>query len=307
MASFIQELPKAELHLHLEGSIDPETVCELEPSLTPDEVRARYRYSGFPGFIECYKWVTAFLRTPAGYALVARRLFSKLVAQNVRYAEVTLSAGVSLWCGQDFAVIFDALEREAAAAPLTVRWILDATRQFGPEAAMDVARLAVERASRGVVAFGIGGDENLGPIEWFKEVFEYVRGAGLHLTVHAGEAAGPESVWGAVRLGAERIGHGVRSLDDPALVAFLCERSIPLEVCITSNVATGVVPGLDSHPVRRLYDAGVPITLGSDDPAMFHTTLEREYEIAAQRFGFTESELRGVAENGFRYAFTQIP
>jgi len=132
-----------------------------------------------------------------------------------------------------------------------------------------------------------------------------VRGAGLHLTVHAGEAAGPESVWGAVRLGAERIGHGVRAVGDPALLETLRQRSIPLEICITSNVATGVVPALDSHPVRRLYDAGVPITFGSDDPAMFHTTLEAEYELAASRFGFTAPELRGIAENGFRYAFSR--
>jgi len=305
MKSFIHELPKAELHLHLEGSIEPETVCELDPALTPEEVRARYRYEDFAGFIESYKWVTALLRAPGDYAVVARRLFERLAAQNVRYAEITLSAGVTLWRGQDFAAIFDALEAEAAGAPLEVRWILDAVRHFGPGPAMDVARLAVERAARGVAAFGIGGNETLGPVEWFRDVFEFVRGAGLHLTVHAGEAAGPESVWGAVRLGAERIGHGVRAVGDPALLETLRQRSIPLEICITSNVATGVVSDLDSHPVRRLYDAGVPITFGSDDPAMFHTTLEAEYELAASRFGFTAPELRGIAENGFRYAFSR--
>jgi len=153
------------------------------------------------------------------------------------------------------------------------------------------------------VAFGIGGDEAAGPVELFAEVFDFVRAAGLRLTVHAGEAVGPESVWGAVRLGADRIGHGVRAVDDPALLGHLRERNIPLEICITSNIATGVVSDLDRHPVRRIYDAGVPIVLGSDDPAMFHTTLETEYELAARRFGFTEAELRKIAENGFRYAF----
>ncbi len=204
---------------------------------------------------------------------------------------------------QEFAPIYDALCEEAACSPVEVRWVLDAIRQLGAEHAMQVAKLAAERAGRGVAAFGIGGDEARGPVEWFGEVFEFAREAGLHLTVHAGETVGPESVWGAVRLGAERIGHGIRAVEDPALLAYLREKDIPLEICISSNVATGAVRSLEEHPVRRIYEAGVPIVLGSDDPAMFHTTLEREYELAARAFGFTDDELRRIAENGFRYAF----
>ena len=166
-----------------------------------------------------------------------------------------------------------------------------------------VAELAAERVGEGVVAFGIGGDEERGPAEWFKEVFRFAQQAGLRLTAHAGETCGPESVWAALELGAERIGHGIRSIEDPVLVRHLRDHDIPLEISISSNVATGVVARIEDHPVRRLYDAGVPIVLNTDDPAMFRTTLTAEYELAARQFGFTEEELRGMAENGFRYAF----
>ncbi|MGA2329441.1 MAG: adenosine deaminase [Bryobacteraceae bacterium] len=299
----VHELEKAELHLHLEGSVEPETLRELDPKLTPEEVRERYRYEDFAGFIESFKWVIQRLRRPADYALVTRRLLERLATENVRYAEITISAGVILWRGQEFTPIYQAVREEAARSSVEVWWVLDAVRQMGAEEAMKVARLAAERVEQGVVAFGIGGDEALGPVQWFGEVFEFARRNGLHLTVHAGETVGPESVWGALRLGAERIGHGIRAAEDPALLEWLREKDIPLEICITSNVATGAVATLEQHPVRRIYEAGVPIVLGSDDPAMFQTTLEREYEVAAREFGFTEEELRGIAENGFRYAF----
>src|SRR5690606_14267347 len=142
-------------------------------------------------------------------------------AQNVRYAEITISAGVILWKGREFAPIFDALQAEAVRSPVKVRWVLDAIRQLGAEHAIEVAKLAAERVSEGVAAFGIGGDEGRGPVEWFGGVFQFARDAGLHLTIHAGETAGPESVWGAVRLGAERIGHGIRAAEDPALLDYL--------------------------------------------------------------------------------------
>jgi adenosine deaminase/aminodeoxyfutalosine deaminase len=184
-----------------------------------------------------------------------------------------------------------------------VRWILDAVRQFGPEPAMQVAALASERLDRGVVALGIGGSEERGPASWFHEVFAFARREGLHLHAHAGESMGPESIWDALALGAERIGHGISAVGDPALLRHLREKDIPLEICITSNLVTGVVPRVEDHPVRRLFDAGVPIVLNSDDPAMFRCSLTGEFRLAAERFGFTEAELRRIAENGFRYAF----
>lgn len=300
------ELPKAELHLHLEGSVTPELMQELAPAFSADEIRRRFGFRTFTGFLECYKWVVENLRGPEDYALVARRLLASLERQNVRYAEITLSAGVIIWKKQEFAPIYDALQREAAAASIGVRWNLDAIRHFGAEHARQVAELAAERVDKGVVSFGIGGDEVRGPAEWFTDVYQFAKAGGLRLTAHAGEIAGPDSVWGALRLGAERIGHGIRAVEDPALMRHLRDHDIPLEVCISSNLATGAVESLRAHPVRRLYDAGVPIVLNTDDPGLFNTTLERELDIAQAESGFSDAELAEIVANGFRYAFAPV-
>ena len=299
------EVAKAELHLHLEGSVTRATMLELAPEASSEEIRERFRFSNFAGFLECFKWVVERLRGPEDYAVVTRRLLETLDNQNVRYAEITLSAGVVLWKKQAFAPIFDAVRREAAQSPVEVQWNLDAIRHFGAEHAMQVAELAAEYVDDGVVSFGIGGDEERGPASWFTEVYRFARAKGLRLTAHAGETAGPESVWAALRLGAERIGHGIGAVDDPALMRHLRDENIPLEVCISSNVATGAVPSLAAHPMRRLYDAGVPITLNTDDPGLFGTTLDKEYDLAAREFGFSEQELAQIAENGFRYSFAR--
>jgi adenosine deaminase/aminodeoxyfutalosine deaminase len=303
MADFLLELPKAELHLHLEGSVEPETLHELDPASTLEECRALYSYADFDAFLKAFGAVGKRLRTPADYALATRRLLERLAAQNVRYVEITLAAGVVLWKTQEFAPIFEAVREAARGSPVEVRWILDAVRQFGVEQAMRVAELAAERTDQGVVAYGIGGSEERGPAAWFTEVFAFARRAGLRLTAHAGESMGPESVWAALDLGAERIGHGIASAQDPDLMRHLRENDIPLEICITSNLVTGVVKRLKEHPIRKLYDAGVPIVLNTDDPAMFGCTLTDEYRLAARIFGFSETDLRGIAENGFRYAF----
>jgi len=294
----------AELHVHLEGSVEPETLLEIEPALTREEIAASTAYTDFAGFLKAFVWVNKFLKQPRDYARVARRLFERLAAEGVTYAEVTLSVGVVLWKQQDFGPVFEALAREAALSPLNVRWIFDAIRQFGPEPAKPVYDLAAERVGEGVVAIGLGGDEVRGPAVLFADLFREARDRGLHLTCHAGEIAGPESVWQALEIGAERIGHGVRSIDDPRLVTHLAEKKIPLEICITSNVRTGAVASLAQHPVKRLYDAGVPIILNTDDPALFGCTLTGEYELARREFGFTAQQLGAIAANGFRYAFS---
>jgi aminodeoxyfutalosine deaminase len=303
MADFFQEVPKAELHLHLEGSVDPATMQALAPDLSTDEIQAMYHFTGFDGFIQAFKGVVERLRTPADYALAAERMARSLEAQNVRYAEVIFSAGVILWKQQEVAPIFAAVREAVAGSPVQVRWIFDAIRHFGPEHVMQVAEVAVALAGDGVAAFGIGGDEARGPAEWFGEIYAFAHRGGLRLTAHAGEAAGPDSVWKALEIGAERIGHGIRSIEDPVLVRHLADRGIPLEISISSNVQTGVVSSLAAHPVRRLYDAGVPITLNTDDPGIFRTTLCAEFEIAAREFGFGREQLREIAGNGFRYAF----
>jgi adenosine deaminase/aminodeoxyfutalosine deaminase len=299
---FCDRLEKAELHLHLEGSIEPETLAEIAPGRSLDEVRAKYRYSDFSGFLQAFKWVVQHLNSPDDYALAARRLFESLRRQNVRYAEVTLSAGVVLWRKQSFAAVYDAVTAEAARSGVEIWWVLDAVRQFGLEPAWEVARLAAERVGDRVVAFGIGGDEAAAPAGQFRDIFRFALDHGLKLVPHAGEACGPESIWEALEGGAHRIGHGIAAAQDTALMRHLREADIALEVCVSSNVCTGVRTR-ETHPVRRLFDAGVPMVLASDDPAMFATSLSGEYALARDAYGFSEPELAALAQASFRYAF----
>jgi adenosine deaminase/aminodeoxyfutalosine deaminase len=293
-------MKRAELHVHLEGSISPETLMAIDPSLTREEIERHLRCGSFPEFLQGYIWVNKKLEKPEHYALATRHLLDALACQDVTYAEITLSAGVVLWKQQDLAAVYDAVWRESQRSSIRTLWILDAIRQFGAEKGMEVAEFAVSRRDQGVIAYGIGGDEVRGPAHWFRDVFAYARDGGLHLVCHAGETGGPESVLGALAIGAERIGHGIAAVKDPALMAQLREENIPLEVCISSNVCTGAVESLEEHPVRALYDAGVPITIHTDDPAFFHTTLTHEYELVEKVFGLPAEEL---AANSFRYAF----
>jgi aminodeoxyfutalosine deaminase len=297
------DLGRQELHLHLEGAIQPETLQEIDSALTLEEIARETSYSDFAGFIKSYVWVNRKLRSPGDYAIAAKRLFEYLEAQGVSYAEVTLSAGVVLWKKQDLGAVFDAVAREAGRSRIGVRWILDATRQWGAEAARPVFDFAAEHMQDGVAAIGLGGFEAEGPAHWFRDLYAQARGRGLRLTCHAGETTGPESVWDALDIGAERIGHGIRAIEDPRLLEHLRDRRIPLEVCITSNVRTGAVASLKQHPVRKLFDAGVPVILNTDDPALFECTLQSEYALAARELGFTEDELAGIAENARLFAF----
>jgi aminodeoxyfutalosine deaminase len=293
----------AELHVHLEGSVEKETLLELEPSLTEREIAASLEYTDFAGFIQSFIWVNRLLRSPADYALAARRLFEKQASQGVVYTEVTLSVGTILWKQQDFPPIYEALQREAGRTGIEVRWILDAIRHFGPEKAKPVFDMAAERVGGGVVAIGLGGAEDRGPATWYADLYREARDRGLRLTCHAGETTSAQSVWEALAIGAERIGHGIRAVEDPGLMETLRDRKIPLEICITSNVRTAAVGSLKEHPVRRLFDAGLPIVLNTDDPALFGCTLTGEYGVAAREFGFSTQELAEIRENGFRYAF----
>ena len=212
-----------------------------------------------------------------------------------------------MWRKQDFDAIFEGLDRGRKRGQqdlgTSLLWIFDAVRQFGPVEARRVAELAVGYQDRGVVAFGIGGDEQKAGPELFRDVYAYCAKNGLHLTAHAGESAGPDSIWGALNLQVERIGHGLTAWQDPELVEELSTRQIPLEICLTSNLRTGCCSTLAEHPVRNYFDHGVMITLSTDDPAMFATSLAREYQLAQNTFEFTDEHLRELARNSFEASF----
>jgi adenosine deaminase len=314
----VVSLPKAELHLHLEGSIQPVTVCALTARhgvpVTEREVRRRYAYQTFSEFLETFKWVTSFLRDPQDYALITRGLAEHLLSQHVIYAEVTISIGVMLLRKQRPERNFEAIL--AAAEPfesrgLRMNWIFDAIRQFGAEAASRVVEAAKQCASKSIVAFGIGGDELSVPTKELRPVYDQAAALGLHRLIHAGEIGGPEKIREAVELlGAERIGHGIAAINDPALMDFLADRRIPLEICPQSNIRTGAlalqlrraIARIEDHPLAALFRHGIPIVLSTDDPAMFHTTLLNEYE-HAQQLGMTENELLRLAQMSFDFAF----
>ncbi len=310
-SSFIQSLPKAELHLHLEGSITPETLVELRrrrgQESTIAEADALYQYKDFLGFLMAFKTLTEDLQTPDDYELITYRLMQQLKIQNVLHAEAYVSVGVCLWREQDFDAIFEGLERGRERGQkefgVSLLWIFDAVRQFGAEAAQKVFELAAKYRDRSVVSIGIGGDELKAQPELFREQFAYASAQGLRLTAHAGESAGPESIWGALNLGAERIGHGLTAAQDPELIEELAQRQVPIEICLTSNLKTGCCLQLHDHSVRKYFDQGLMITLSSDDPAMFGTTLNREYELAQSEFGFTDEHLRELARNSFEASF----
>jgi len=308
---FLITLPKAELHLHLEGSIDPTTLLELrkrhrKPGALP-EIEQLYRYDNFNGFLIAFKTVTEDLQSAEDYELVTYRLMEKLKAENVLHAEVYVSVGVCLWRKQNFDAIFEGLDRGRQKGErdfgISLLWIFDAVRQFGPGAARDVFGTAVRYRDRGVVAVGIGGDEQKAPPELFRDAYAYAADSGLHLTAHAGESAGPESIWGALNLRVERLGHGLTAAQDPELIEELATRQVPVEICLSSNLCTGCCASLATHPVRQYFDKGVMITLNTDDPAMFRTSLAREYQLAQQSFGFTDEHLRELARNSFEASF----
>jgi len=311
LSAFIVALPKAELHLHLEGSIDPPTLLELKQrhgkKSTLAEVEQLYRYADFTGFLMAFKTVTEELQAPEDYELITYRLMEKLKAENVLHAEVYVSVGVCLWRKQDFDSIFAGMERGRERGErdfgISLLWIFDAVRQFGAEKAQRVAELGVRYKSPSVAGFGIGGDERQAAPELFRDVYAYAAKNGLRLTAHAGESAGPGSVWGALNLPAERIGHGFTASQDPELVEALSTRQIPVEICITSNLRTGICPTIAEHPVRNYFDQGVMVTLNTDDPAMFATSLSREYQLAQETFAFTDEHLRELARNSFEASF----
>lgn len=283
-------------------------------TLGEDDVRRRYAYTNFTAFIEAFKWVTSFLREPADFALIAKDLGEELLAQNVTYAEVTLSVGVMLLRKQNPQANFEAIQTATESLEqrgLRLNWVFDAVRQFGPELAEQVVHWAKRCNSSRIVAFGIGGDELSCETKQFRRVYQRARDVGLHRLIHAGEIGGPDKIREAVELlGVERIGHGIAAIHDPALMDLLAVRRIVLEVCPASNVRTGALglqlkragPTIREHPLPQLFRHGIPVVLSTDDPSMFQTSLNEEY-LHAHAMGLREVELAQLVENGFSYSF----
>ena len=315
MKTFIAALPKAELHVHLEGAVESPVLMRLAvrhqselAARGQDAVDALYRTTTFADFIEAFKTVCTHLKTPADYEFITYRVLRRLARQNVRYAEVILSAGVMLWKGQDIVPLFTGIAAGARQAQeefgIRAQWIFDIVRQFPIEQAWSVAITAAALRSHGVIGIGIGGDEAAGPAGQFKEIYEFARKEGLHLVAHAGETVGPESIWSALNdLGAERIGHGLSAAKDEQLLEHLTAKKIPVEICLTSNQRTGGVAEISEHPLRTYFDRGIQVSLHSDDPALFGTDLNGEYLLAQETFGFTQTELRRLAMNSFEASF----
>lgn len=315
--SWLRGLPKAELHLHLEGSITPATLLELSRTndatpLTAEQARDVYSYRDFPSFLMSFKAVTERLHTAADYETITYAMLRDLAEQGVRHAEAYISIGILYHFGRlDVDEVMAAIERGRIRGEqdfgISLLWIIDAVRHFGVEECARVFRKAAELRHQypSVVGIGIGGDEARGPAHDFRDIYAEAKAAGLHLTCHAGEAVGPQSIWAALNIGAERIGHALTAQEDLDLIQVLAERQIPLELNVTSNLRTGCCSSLEDHPVRRYFEEGLMVTLNSDDPPFFGSNLLDEYVLAHQRFEFPLDALRELAANSIEASFLQ--
>ncbi len=315
LIEFARRMPKVELHVHLEGSILPRTLLKIARKnhislLVEDDAGLSefYRFRSFGHFLDTYMVITKSLRTPADYRLIAYEFGCECARQNIRYAEVTFTIYTNvLLTGLTWQEILDSLNEGRQQAHLEFgvwwQWVFDIVRNF-PDTQKSVLEITLAAREKGVVALGLGGDEDGFPPEMFADTFECAKKENLLRVPHAGEISGPQSVWSAIKLlHADRIGHGVRSIDDPALIEYLRENSIPLEICPTSNICLKVYPDYSQHPLRRLWDAGVLITVNSDDPPMFSTDLNHEYELLVTEFNFSRSDLELVSLNAIRASF----
>jgi aminodeoxyfutalosine deaminase len=315
LTGFIARLPKAELHVHHVGSASPRIVSELatrHPGVVPSDPEALakfFAFRDFAHFIEVYLAVVDLIRTPEDVRLLTYEIAREMAeAQQVRYAELTCTPHTSVLAGIPIEAFTEAIEDARVGAErdlgIVLRWIYDIPGELGVPGADATLGYALDHAPEALIGFGLGGPEIGVPRPQFERHFTAARAAGLHCVPHAGETTGPQTVWDALRyLGAERIGHGTSSAQDPELLAHLAEHRIPLEVCPSSNIATRAVATLEEHPLRTFVDAGVVVTINSDDPPMFGTTLNREYQIAADLLDLDEAGLADLARTAVDVSF----
>lgn len=321
---WLRNLPKAELHLHLEGTITPKTLVTLsarhdkEP-LTLEAAQALYRYSDFQAFLMTFKAVSERLQTPEDFEFITDEMLRDLASQGVVHAEVYISWGILLHFKPHLAIrdIMDAVERARLRGErefgVSLLWIIDAVRHFGTEEAATVFQLAAELKHDypSIVGIGIGGDEARGPSAQFEQLYQDAKAAGLRLTAHAGESTGPVNgpaeIWAALNIGAERIGHALAAQHDEDLLRILAERQVPLELNLTSNLRTGCCPTLLEHPLREYFEGGLMITINSDDPPMFGSNLLEEYILVQDQFEFSLEQMRELAANSIEASFLPPP
>ena len=317
VVDWLRRLPKCELHLHLEGTIQPETLLELsrrhdaEP-LTPEAAKKLYVYENFLGFMDSFKAVSARLKGPDDYELITYNMIRDLAAQGVVHAEVYVSFGIIYyWKNAEVEPYAEAIERGRVRGEkdfgTTVYWLIDAVRHFGADEAVKVFRKAAElrRLYPSIVGIGIGGDEARGSADIFRDSYAEAKEAGLRLTAHAGETMGPESIWAAMNIGAERVGHALSAQHDAELLEVLGEKQIPLELNVTSNIRTGCCKELDRHPVKMYFESGLMVTINSDDPPMFGSDLLGEYVLVQDRFEFSLEQMRELAANSVEASFLE--
>lgn len=315
--AFIDALPKVELHVHLVGSASVPTVLELsrrhpgsQVPTTEEELRRFYTFTDFPHFARVYRAVNALVREPEDVATLVLGLARDLAPQGARYVELQVTPYAHHMVGMPMREVTEALDL-AARRSLTdhgveMTYIFDIPGEFGEEAAKVTLEHALREPPAALVGFGIGGIEQERPKyrDVYRSAFSAARAAGLHSVPHGGEMSGPETIWEVIEgYGAERIGHGINCLSDPRLVAHLRETQLPLDVCPTSNLCTGQIGRIEDHPLPRMLEEGLYVTLNSDDPPMFATTLAEEYRVASRAFGFGKEELALLARNGVRASY----
>ncbi len=310
--TWFERIPKVELHLHLEGAIPHEALWQLvqkyggDPSVpTLETLREKFEYRDFLHFVDAWLWKNQFLREYEDFSFIAKAVAQDLKQQNIRYVEAFYSPADFARHGLKTQELTEAIRHGLSQVPgIEVALVADLIRDFGPERAAVTLAEVNEVKHLGVIGIGIGGLEQDFPPEPFAAVYEQARQLGFYTSAHAGEVAGAQSIWGAIRsLHVNRIGHGTRAEEDESLLDYLAQHRIPLEMCPLSNLRTGVVPSLEAHPIRRYFERGILVTVNTDDPKMFNNSLAQEYQLLEEKLGFSRSDIQTLILQGIESAW----